>query len=59
HLFLVYFCLEILGFSDGPKDNKVLGMDGQDAITFLAIYCFIANVVLIAVSYLKLKEREA
>lgn len=59
HVFLVYFFLEILDFaSRGPKDGKILGMDGKDAITFFAIYCLVANVVMIAVAYLKLKERE-
>ena len=60
HVFFVYFFLEILDFaSRGPKDGKILGMDGKDAITFFAAYCFVANAVLIAVAYLKLKEREA
>lgn len=61
HLFLVYFFIEILDVgSYRTRGNKILGMDGeQDLIRFLAIYSIIANGVLIAASFLKLKEREA
>lgn len=59
HAFLVYFFLDVLDFaSRGPKDGKILGMDGKDALTFFAIYSIVANTVMIAVAYLKLKERE-
>jgi hypothetical protein len=60
HLFLVYFFLEILDWaSNGPKDGRILGMDGEGAIKFFTIYAMVANVVLLAASYYKLKEREA
>lgn len=57
HVLIVYFFLEILKFN-GPSHGKVLGMDGEDFIKFLTVYGIIANIVVLAASYFKLKERE-
>jgi hypothetical protein len=60
HLFLIFFFMETLGFERYAVNADILWMrDEHDLIKFLTVYAVIANGVMVAVAYLKLKEREA